>query len=499
MALSRFDNLPQTVRDELIRRYGAIPDYSDYVELYDSLKAAGKGLDIGLDDVHGLDYQDRQKELQRARRVLRVGGADFAASFGDRDQLSRDLDEMMEGYAVRVEKHKLLESYLDKISYPFPPESLRRKMRNMHDCHGAGIVGVRPDGGKVIAWDHKCNDTRMCPHAAWKESKRLIENYHAAILEELDRNAKNRLFYTVLTAPNTPEGSLIQGKRELFEQTKAWLKHDAPACPLVFDEARGKYLKDTKPFSMADCVRGSLVTQEDPAGANYQWHVHNNLILITQGQFDYALAREWWSEIIFGPGRDPRDNHKRAVLHFSPVERETLGKTLIEIIKYPVLTVGEKSLNSDTAPAMIHWPPSLFFEWYNANHGFRRTRSYGSLYAIERTRWNTRSSQERYDEFFQPARETRYPDLPLEYVQTRWQNIPEQDRAKLKRQMRNPDPFTLEGVRWVGNVLYLECLEGYYVDLSAPDGANNVPFTLGDNFFQKTGRTNNFGNGPPVH
>ena len=82
-----------------------------------------------------------------------------------------------------------------------------------------------------------------------------------------------------------------------------------------------------------------------------------------------------------------------ANLHIRPVNPGNLTRTVLELVKYATQPVPTKSAEkrvrrTSDAPAMTEWPAEQWIEWWRAQQRFRRTRSYGCLYALDETRWD---------------------------------------------------------------------------------------------------------------
>ena len=252
------------------------------------------------------------------------------------------------------------------------PDFIKRG-KDMQFCRQHGIWGHREDGKNVVAWDHKCNDTRLCPHEAAHESNRLCDQYIPAMMKFLQEKPNRRAYYVVLAPPNYPPGKLKDGKQDSFNQLKNCLHLTLDACPVKFQGHRVvKSRKRTMPaFPM---IKGVLAILEDPLSTHDNWNVHINVVLLVEGAFDYAQFRAVWGHHLY------IKEMKRSELY--------IRKTLNEAIKYSAQHVGEKSKQKQDqrqsqAPALINYTDERLAEWIDAQHGFRRVRSYGCLYRIE--------------------------------------------------------------------------------------------------------------------
>ena len=508
-----FDVPPDAALDDWLFAYRHSLTHEEENEMRRMIQECGP--EAVFPGLRSTDFQIKADAQQKYRRFQSYFGAwqlatdDRQGLHVSRAQLKQELDEELGGYAERCEQHDVIYHYLKKIDLKYPHYGLSKRAAKMHNCHRSGAAGVHASGKNIIAWDDKCEDSKLCPHSQYKETHRLVESYLPLVIDTLKASRRRRLYYTVLNPPNYAEDKLYEGKRELMEKTKQWTTHTASACPLVMG-SHGKYKKKTKPFCLNDCLIGHMVVQEDPLGSNYDWNVHNNLLMLTEGQFDYDLARIWWNEIVFGC---KADENKNAFIGFNLIEptdddvnemgywpamEKAVRKAMFEIIKYVIATVAAKSLDNDGgAPPLTQWPASLFIEHVNANKSFKRTRSYGCLYAPDRKRWDAEDPEGRYHRFFQPARDRGFYELELDYVYLAFTDIPLNDRNKIRRVIRKPEVFDMSEVKWVGQVKYLDGDGVYCVDISAPNASQYVASLPGDNFFSSATKTDNFSHGPP--
>ncbi len=155
------------------------------------------------------------------------------------------------------------------------------------------------------------------------------------------------------TLPNYPGGRLREGKRHIFKRFR----------DKVVRAQRGKKNR----FGHV----GSLMIQEDPLSKDRDWNVHLNGILLTDSWLSYRELREAW-----GCNIEMRQH--------SRFDEKGMRDLFNEMVKYAVRPVAEKSgsKHHTDAPALTSWSPAEALEWYQANHGFRRTRAYGSLHGI---------------------------------------------------------------------------------------------------------------------
>jgi hypothetical protein len=274
------------------------------------------------------------------------------------------IDDDLTPYAHRRQVEDELADYIDAVSCSqFGTLEFRNVIHRMRTCRRNAPVGIKPDGGKIFAWDCKCGYTRLCPDEARAETQRLSEKYVPAMIKWVSAKPTRRLFYCVFTSPNFPAGDLIGGKRWQFDAFREFREHE--------------YIRQR--------VKGALVVQEDPLSANDDWNVHLNVILCVEGEFDYGKAREAWGYHVWFPP--------------SPLkgDAESLARTEQELVKYSAKHTGEKSAEKfaageSAAPPMTSWPHARWMEWWFAQRptndkgratAFRRTRSYGCLYKVE--------------------------------------------------------------------------------------------------------------------
>ena len=194
-----------------------------------------------------------------------------------------------------------------------------------------------------------------------------------------------------------------------------------------------------------------------------------NVLFLVEGRSDWS---EWLNE--WG-------HH----LHLQVVDPKKLTKTVLEIVKYAAQAVPEKSTSnaaadSSQAPALVAWPQSAFREWWAAGQKFRRTRSYGCLYALEALSWDQRSpdNAQTTPRGRPPTRSDlcRVADVPTSVANTAWRDIRRTHGDDVFNQLlRSLRPSSSENtnqdVIWLGAIEF-RLGQGYWVDL-----------ILGDNFF----------------
>lgn len=283
--------------------------------------------------------------------------------------LGDDVDDA--GALAVYEKHRIIERRIADFYYyevaPFAESVQRMDIANnlratalkLYQCRTGGPFGIGTHGRPVVAWDKKCGCSKLCPDEARAEAQRLYDRYAQAIVDHV--KAGGRVYKVWPTLPNYPAGRLREGKRHIFKRYRDKI-------------VRAQLGKQNK-FGHV----GSLVIQEDPKSAHDDWNVHLNGIILSKGFLSYKELRAAW-----GCNIEIRQHKMRR----SPAQLEhDLHALFNEMIKYPVITVAEKSQDKATrhvtdAPALTDWTPAEVIEWHEANHGFRRTRAYGSLHGI---------------------------------------------------------------------------------------------------------------------
>ena len=229
-------------------------------------------------------------------------------------------------------------------------DRLSKRASAMLSCRQRGPIGFNTERNVVVAWQEKCGLVKYCPDESRKSAKLLADVYLPEILEHRQRGGRvYKLWPTVL---NYPVGRLREGIRHI---------------PKRF---RNRIMRSRENGGPMFPIDGALLIVEAPLSNRRDWNIHANGILLTSGWLDYAKLREKWGFDI-----EIREHHD-----FS--DRGMAG-LFNEMIKYGVAALPEKSSDEKhTAPAMVEWSGDELIEWDTAMHGYRRTRSYGSLYGL---------------------------------------------------------------------------------------------------------------------
>jgi len=316
-----------------------------------------------------LDQDERRTESLK----FRIKTPKELSKFSD---LKKILDADFASKSVRRRSEKSLALYIRNQVAPITNDNRYIELANkLDDCRNSGVVGIRTDGRHLCMWDNKCRVSKLCPDESREEGQRLAARYIPAVETFLSSSRSATFQYAVFTRRNVKVADLYDAKRSMYKDFAALLKRKS-----------------------ATSLKGALVVQEDPLGAvdmnnDYSWNVHLNVLLLVDGRFDWGTIRdEWGGNIEFRSAKDMefatrQKLEKRGVKVKKLSSLEILGHAFVEIIKYSAkLVSGDEEKkhkgSKKVAPVMTEWPPLRFNEWWHANKGFRRTRSYGVLYRV---------------------------------------------------------------------------------------------------------------------
>lgn len=292
-------------------------------------------------------------------------------------KIRESVEQGLSGYARRRAAELELAEYVEGVARRVGDARMLQAAESLQECRRNGTVGIRGDGRHMVAWDEKCRESRLCPDEAREETMRLAERYTPAMIEWQRGQYGRRLQYAVFTQQNVPHGELAAGKRALLARVKEFLNGSVDACPVAYGvnkvEGRRVVLSSRKrKLKRFPSIAGSFVCQEDPlSGSGGGWNVHVNVLLMVEGRLDWAELRQEWGGNV----------------HLQQIDGtvEAVAASIRELVKYSARAVAEKSASKagqSPAPAMVEWTDAEFSEWYNAQRGFRRTRSYGAAYKI---------------------------------------------------------------------------------------------------------------------
>lgn len=308
------------------------------------------------------DYEDRHNGLdhslpcfiqniknQQDRKSPLVNG-DFTSRLRGFDtyQIARELEHDL---LAKSDRHAIRQDLADYIEGSANEHLGRyaKRVLQLRAARTSGAVGITVNGSHITAWDDKVNCVRLCPDESREDCQRISRKYSPEIYRLLKANPSWRAFFVVYTEPNAVLGSLNSAKRDQYKR--------------FANMHRSKWFKSR--------VQGSFVIQEDPLSQHFDWNIHLNAIHIVDGDFNYGELRKQWGY-----------NVDIQRISGSP---EAIAKAFLEAVKYAAKHVGEKSLDGKhiVAPGITSWPFDAFDEWFQAGHGFRRSRSYGCLFRIE--------------------------------------------------------------------------------------------------------------------
>lgn len=407
------------------------------------------------------------------------------------DLPGEEIRDLMEEGMDNATNRRLMELALaDYISGIEPVADFQKAERDtlvekMRMCRLQGVAGLKPDGGKITMWDFKCNLGKLCPDEAHSERKRVSSHYAGDIVRWSKRRERRRLQKWVLSPPNVEPGQLKEEKQAAIERMKDFLLGDVQACPVQWRKRSDRVLWDDGSCRYATIrsrksrmkrfpsIKGMLMSQEDPLSKHHNWNVHLNLLLLIDGRLDWKEVRSEW-------GADAK---------FQTISKtdDDVVAQIGEMIKYAAEIVGVKSeekyaSGATEAPPMTVWPHELWIEWWTANKGFRRTRSYGVLYVLEKTHWNDASKGVRM-EWMKRA------EWPLEWSERGWKDFEKEQIKVLKTIIQAKPEFNLEDLQVVGSVRFGK--SGYVFNMS-------VALEQGNNFsgsHQRKGKTYQAGAG----
>lgn len=295
---------------------------------------------------------------QSVKATLSPGASKALGKYADMMQ------QEMGGFAKRRTAERALADYVKNQVVPVAMGHEKAKLEEISNalatCRSSGEHGIVVDSvntvvGKQVAWVSKCGLSKLCPDESQVEGRRVAERYLPAVTQwvnDAPPGVQRRVFYAVATEPNYPVGTLHDGKRASFKRLSNMLE-------------RIRHTKSTR--DRVGSVVGVLAVQEDPLSGLGTWNGHLNLIILVEGHFDYAEFRAEW-------GFNVEIKH---------LPLKHLASAFLEVCKYQAkaVSMGDKK-DGSTQPGMVDWPPSLWLEWWRANNGFRRTRSYGVLFGI---------------------------------------------------------------------------------------------------------------------
>lgn len=266
------------------------------------------------------------------------------------------------GFKARRDAEQALAAYVRNTVIPKAAlheiQTLEKLAEGMASCRTSGQHGIGVNGAGAFVetrfqWHAKCRKSKLCPDESRLEGVRIAERYLPHIEAWLDSGKNRRAFYMVMTQPNAPVGTLHDAKRQMYTDFVNFierLRHNKKLRKLVGD------------------IQGAVVVQEDPLSARGDWNIHLNVVALVQGPFNWSECRKEWGGF---------------QIHFEELKRDKLADAFRELCKYQAKATSVGNEHAKTQqPGMVDWSPECWLEWWRANHGFRRTRSYGVLYNL---------------------------------------------------------------------------------------------------------------------
>lgn len=289
------------------------------------------------------------------------------------ERIGNSVDAWLEPFEQRVKTEKRLAKYIREVVAPHYPEGYEIADK-MDSCRNAGTIGLtrQKDDSHIVAWEHKCSLSRLCPHEAGAEAKRL-ERFYAESIHAWKYEKKGRRFQkAVFTMPNIAPGELHAGIRAIFK---------------MFNQLRRR--------KVGRSIKGVLASVECPLSVHDDWNVHLNVLMGIEGRIEFEDLQRQWSELVCNYLNIPFEGIQVSIdseadmirktkerFGLSDVtDRQVLISAIRECIKYPAKHVTGKSADGRTqAPGMDIWPCARFIEFNEALKRYRRSRSYDAFY-----------------------------------------------------------------------------------------------------------------------
>jgi hypothetical protein len=348
----------------------------------------------------GSVYQDALDQRRRS----------YVSLIPDATRATAQLELDLPAYSERAEIRRRLADKIESEVLPsFCPRWLESYPEKLRSARRTGCFGVRRDTGRpIIYWDEKASLARVCPDDAREEAQRLKRR----VLEPLQvaQASGAALDYAVFTTPNAKPGDLRRGMKAIYRRFRKVL----PKFPQI---------------------KGALCVLEAPLGRSRDWNVHLNVIFVSRGFVNWGELRSAW--------------HWNMEIRRLPKQPGAIAGALSELIKYAVAATVSKSEDHaarSPAPPMLDWTGPELTEWLCAMHGFRRTRTYGSLYRLPKPEpdvgpvvWIGRVS-------FEHGRYVRHVPLLDSIPEDKSLHLSPLERfKKLCRQMHPPPNLTFRG------------------------------------------------------
>jgi len=375
-------------------------------------------------------------------------------------RINKEIDAELPGRNLRRYVDHATADYLERVISPNGPVAYERGGETCHDqplemvsklrsCRARGLIGVKPNGEYLAVFDDKCGYTKLCPDESREESKRLAKKYIPVVTSFLKQHRGNTFQYMVLSLPNYPAGSLAFGKQDIFRLFTRLIKK--------------KCCRN---------VAGWLVRQEDPLAADGGWNVHLNVLLLVDGEINWKEIRAEWKHNAHFESASSLTHKTRAKLNKRGIDTSKMGVSTVlvhafnEILKYSGSAIAAKSLEKSgsgktEAPPMTEWPDGLWREWWAANKGFRRTRTYGSFYDPEGYRWGVSSKAIRSEWVDKAGLQDSLSLLPW---RKKGGSLTKDERGAIRKVMNEHEVLEMSLVKWIGSLLHVKGT-GYIVSI----------------------------------
>lgn len=355
--------------DESLFEVGWVAQNAELARHADELFQADPPPAVWRDAAHAAELADKFDSQATAQ----VRGPYFQKALDLHAELT---DKRGPGYLDRARTRHALANYLRHQVTPWAREHgepdaaeyalLADKLENARPW---GVYGVDlEDESLAVEWMQRAGLVKLCPDDARDEGGRVARRY-APMLELLQEEGLEVQF-AVFTIPNVPAWHLGAGLDAIFNRFRREVLYART------DGRQARSIRDKK--RLFPELVGALAVLEAPLSAKGDWNVHLNVLMVFDGRPDWKAYREAWG----------------ANVEFRRVPAGASDAALRELIKYPLKAVAQKSAEKarprrdrrtgeliQAAPPTIEWHPERFVEWWRAHKGFRRTRSWGVLYA----------------------------------------------------------------------------------------------------------------------
>lgn len=301
-------------------------------------------------------------------------------------EVYNELREQMPAMQRRARARQAVADYLRSVVYPaIPMRKYLHYAALLERARPWSLYGIDPLTDKaVVQAMQRAGQVKLCPDDARSEAMRASHLYTPALKDYADAGLE--IHSAVFTIENVPAWHLAAGYDVIFERFKR---------EILFARDDGRQAKSMKdPKRRFPGLLGAWACIETPLSGRYvddpahTWNVHLNVLLVFNGKPDYGhLRRVWRADVRFRRLGARRKNG----VWLAP-STEEIEKSVRELIKYPLKTIAEKSLEKahkrrdkrtgrqiPPAPPMIFWPPDRFHEWWSAHERRRRSRSWGCL------------------------------------------------------------------------------------------------------------------------